>query len=335
MPEGVRKKLAAQLQLREGGSLLAVHAIEGRRALEQLLAASDMSHPLRCAVMRWAKAEQQKLRVAALGAACDHAEVMPLRVALFPGAHREAAARMLTRACAALPEQAAETRAAYQRFLDDAGDDVTPAPLLLGDPEMELVRERFGAHPILGLLWAAAQTMDWAAGSRAWRHVARAGLHADVELRHAEVLPRGPGRRSDAKEGGPQIGVGQKVSYPRALARWCAGAVVAFYGCAECSVFDDMMKLGPRHILLFGACRPAPALALAPHSTRSLTTCLPTCSPTCSRAPQTSTAPRSRHVARCCSATPTGFAPAWSQCRLKGGPPSNSWPLLGSAARVT
>jgi len=312
VPEGVRKKLAAQL--REGGSLLAVlvgakHAIEGRSALEQLLAASDMSHDLRRAVVRWAGLEQQKLRVAALGAACDHAEVMPLRVALFPGAHREAAARMLTRACAALPEQAAETRAAYQRFLDDAGDDVTPAPLLLGDPEMELARERFGAHPILGLLWGAAQTMDWAAGSRAWRHVARAGLHADVSLRHAEVLPRGPGRRCDAPEGGPQIGVSQKVSYPVALAQWCEGAVVAFYGCADCSVFDDMMKLRPRHILLFGACRPAPALALA-HSTRSLTTCLPTRSPTCSLAPQTSTAPRSRHVARCCFATLTGFAPA-------------------------
>ena len=253
MPEVVRKKLA---QLCEGGSLLAVmvdakHESEGVRALEHLLTTSDMSHLPRRAVVRWACAQRRVRQQAALGPACDHATVLPLRVALFPAEHADAAQLLLSGVCAAQPARAAEAQAAWCRFRAWAALDAAPA-LLLGDAELREIRERFALHPILGLLWAAAQTVDWTGGTSGWRHVREAGIRPDATIRIAETMPRGVGHRASAPEGGPQLSVGQKVCYPKVIKRWCRGAVLACYGCAECHHFDGVNALQPKHILLFG-----------------------------------------------------------------------------------
>ena len=265
MTQVVRKKLAQQLC--EGRSLLAVMVAaaqesEGRRALEHLLAKSDMSLLSRRAVVRWAAAQRRARHEATLGPACDHATVLPLRVALFPAEHAAAAKLMLSGVCAAMPARAAEAQAAWARFRTWAALDAAPA-LKLGDTELREIRERFALHPILGLLWAAAQTVDWTGGSSGWRHVRESGIHPDATIRVAETMPRGVGRRVDAPEGGPQISVGQRVCYPKVIERWCPGAVLVCYGCAECHHFDGVNALQPKHILLFGTRGRVRSLALS------------------------------------------------------------------------
>ena len=244
----------------------AKHESEGLRALEHLLTTSDMSHLPRRAVVRWACAQRRARQQAALGPACDHATVLPLRVALFPAEHAVAAQRMLSGVCAAQPARAAEAQAAWCRFRAWAALDAAPPLLLLGDAELREIRERFALHPILGLLWAAAQTVDWTGGSSGWRHVRESGIRPDATIRIAETMPRGVGHRADAPEGGPQLSVGQKVCYPKVIKRWCRGAVLACYGCAECHHFDGVNALQPKHILLFGTRGRGRSLALAHRS---------------------------------------------------------------------
>jgi len=246
LTQAVVEELVQKLSGRGASSLLAV-AAGGPEALRAILP-SNMPFLIRRDVVNWARAERYAQQQFALGAGCCHTFVLPLRLALWPRTHAEAAGRMLAGVVAATPEMPAlgtAAVAAWDRFQREVAPVDAPHARLLVDAHLWEIRSRFAAHPILGLLWQAAQTLDWAGGSDGWREVRFYGIAAGAQLRIAGPLP-------------PlvQMGVSQHVSYAQHIHRWCdEGAVAVCYGCGDCTQYDSVKELKPRHLLLFGKSR--------------------------------------------------------------------------------
>ena len=234
-----------------GRSLLAVVAAGGVRALETILP-SNMPCLIRRSVMAWARKEVYAQQQLERGPGCDHTFVLPLRLALWPRTHASAARRMLEGVVAAMPALGVQAVAAWARYLAEVAPEDAPYALLLDDGHLWEIRVRFVAHPVLGLLWAAAQVQNWAGGCDGWRHVRFYGIAKGAVLRHAVPLPPRV-----------QMGVRQHVCYATHIRAWCEGALVACYGCGDCTQYDSLKKLKPRHLLLYGKSRAACAALLA------------------------------------------------------------------------
>ena len=270
-----------------GRSLLAVMAAGGAKALEAILP-SAMPCLTRRSVVDWAREEVYAQQQLERGAGCDHTFVLPLRLALWPLTHASAAQRMLEGVVAAMPALGLQAVAAWGRYRAEVAPVDAPYALLVNDGHLWEIRRRFVAHPILGLLWAAAQVLNWAGGCDGWRHVRCYGIAKGAVLRHAVPLPLLV-----------QMGVRQHVCYATHIRAWCEGALVACYGCGDCTQYESLKKLKPRHLLLYGKSRAACATLPAPcpfSLLASLTTSLTSfrSSPLVAACPSTPSPPRAQ-----------------------------------------
>ena len=270
-----------------GRSLLAVMAAGGAKALETILP-SAMPCLTRRSVVDWAREEVYAQQQLERGAGCDHTFVLPLRLALWPLTHASAAQRMLEGVVAAMPALGPQAVAAWGRYRAEVAPVDAPYALLVNDGHLWEIRRRFVAHPILGLLWAAAQVLNWAGGCDGWRHVRCYGIAKGAVLRHAVPLPLLV-----------QMGVRQHVCYATHIRAWCEGALVACYGCGDCTQYESLKKLKPRHLLLYGKSRAACATLPAPcpfSLLASLTTSLTSfrSSPLVAACPSTPSPPRAQ-----------------------------------------
>ena len=120
--------------------------------------------------------------------ACDHALVLPLLVGLRPDEHPEAAAAMLSHAISQAGDDGNDVRDAWAKFRSDV-PSLPPSPMSLRDDDLYVIRDRYIAHPVLGLMWAAAQELEWGKECDGWRNIGLVGVDKGASIRVAWPNP--------------------------------------------------------------------------------------------------------------------------------------------------
>ena len=117
-----------------------------------------------------------------------------------------------------------------------------PVPDKLRDQDLRVIRSRFIAYPVLGLMWASAQEQRWDTLSECdgWVNIPLAGVEKGTSILRV-ALPSPCVQTS--------VPCGQ--SYANMVRPYAKGAVLVDYGCAQCRYMGKLLDCEPLHTILF------------------------------------------------------------------------------------
>ena len=127
------------------------------------------------------------------------------------------------------------------RLIRAQHDGQQRVPDKLRDEDLYIIRSRFIAYPVLGLMWASAQEQRWDTLSECdgWVNIPLAGVEKDTSILVAMPSPN------------VQTSVPFGMSYAKMVRPYAEGAVLVDYGCAKCRYMDKLLACKPLHTILF------------------------------------------------------------------------------------